>query len=280
LDPVAFWSVLLPIEMTAIYLPGLAAMRWLSRGRAAAPRREIASLAAMTLTALAIAGLLRSTLADNNDLSWRAGLLAATGLIVFAAAGFATWIADRRWTIVALVAVAAALGLPEAARLSIGNLRGHAESDAPRFAAAPELWAAVRRHAGPAERIANNPQSLEHMTPWPVNIGWSLLANRRSCYATWELTQVYTSMPHEQLRAIDRRFIRVFGGDGTPADVAALANGYDCSVVVLTPEDGAWTHDPFRDSADYALVDEKPDAWRIYRRRIANAGGAAGGRTP
>ena len=34
---------------------------------------------------------------------------------------------------------------------------------------------------------------------------------------------------------------------------------------VLTPQDGAWKHDPFADSGLYRLVDSRDDAWRIYR---------------
>jgi hypothetical protein len=268
LDPFAYWLLLLPIELLAIYLPGLAAMRHLTRGDGRSPRRRLVRCyAALTIAALIVAGWCASTLADNNDLAWRAVLLASTGLIVFAAAGMASWIAARRRLVVALVACAIVLALPEAGRLAAGDLTGPARPGMERFTAAPALWETVRRYAGPDERIANNPLSLDRMTNWPTNIGWGLLADRRSCYSTWELTQVYTTLPHDRLRAIDRRFVRVFAGEGTTDDVQALATEYDCRVVVVTPEDGAWTHDPFAGGDVYALVDEKADQWRIYRRR-------------
>ena len=268
LDIPAFWLVLMPIEMMAVYLPGLFAMsRFLrTRGRVSLDHRTIVALVLLTFASLAVAAFLTSTLADNNDLAWRAGLLAATPLIVFSAAGLASWIAERRRLAVILASCALALGLPEAVRMADVNLFGHDREGAQQFAAAPALWKRVREYAGPTERVANNPMSLARMTAWPVNIGWSLLADRRSCYATWELTQVYTSMPHDRLREIDRQFIRVFAGEGTADDVREMATKHDCSVVVVTPEDGAWSRDPFANGGVYELVDEKPD-WRIYRRR-------------
>jgi hypothetical protein len=34
--------------------------------------------------------------------------------------------------------------------------------------------------------------------------------------------------------------------------------------VVLAPSDGAWDNDPFADSPDYRLAENRPDRWRIY----------------
>jgi hypothetical protein len=43
-----------------------------------------------------------------------------------------------------------------------------------------------------------------------------------------------------------------------------MAARYDCRVVVVTAQDGAWRKDPFSTSARYRLVED--DArWRIYR---------------
>ena len=112
------------------------------------------------------------------------------------------------------------------------------------------------------------------MTPWAVNLGWALLANRRSCYAGWELTQVYSSVPHDRLRAIDDQFVRVFAGRALPGDVEALAKNDDCTVVVVTPQDGAWTNDPFDASPWYRRVEDAA-GWRIYRVASQNGTAAA-----
>ena len=83
---------------------------------------------------------------------------------------------------------------------------------------------------------------------------------------------MFSSIPHDRLRAIDAQFVRVFDGEGTDADIRDLARLYDCKVVVITPQDGAWTRDPFADSRWYERVDEKPERWRIYRMRQEGAG--------
>jgi hypothetical protein len=172
------------------------------------------------------------------------------------------------------IAVAAiAIGLPEVVLQTLRNVDGRpatdaaAEADGRALADAPALWARVRSLAAPDERIANNPLSLAHATPWPVNIGWSLLGNRRSCYASWELTQVFSSIPHDRLRTLDDRYVRIFDGRGTPDDVRRMATDDACRIVVVTPLDGAWAADPFAASRWYRLVDDAAGRWRIYRRR-------------
>ena len=95
------------------------------------------------------------------------------------------------------------------------------------------------------ERVANNPLYLADVTPWPVNISWALLANRRSCFAGRELTLAYVPLPDARREEINAKFIRVFAGQGSAEDVRDFAQTYHCRVIVLTPSDGAWNKDPF-----------------------------------
>ena len=127
--------------------------------------------------------------------------------------------------------------------------------------------------AAPDERVANNPTFLGDMVRWPVNISWALFADRRSCFAGWDLARPYVALPGHAIDALDRLFKRVFAGDASPEEVRSLASAYDCRVVLVTPADGAWEHDVFAASGAYRLVNEKADAWRIYRAR---AGGSQG----
>jgi hypothetical protein len=273
-DKPAYWFVFLPIALTATYVPGMIVLLRSLIGRALfshgdATSRSIATqaLALTTLVALAGSWLLVSTIADNNDLGWRAGLLGSCVLIVFAAVGVATWASDRKRIAVALTIALLLLGVPETWSQIKRNVAPQARPEATVFAGEPAMWQHVRSYTSDVDRVASNPLALAGLTPWPVNIGWSLLADRRSCYASWELTQVYSSIPHDALRAIDAQFVRVFAGQAAEQDVEQLATTYDCSVVVVTPEDGAWTHDPFRASPFYEAVDEEAH-WRIYRRRV------------
>ena len=233
-----------------------------SRSRATARRACPCGARPASLT---ISWLLASTLADNNDLGWRAVLPAAMVLTVFSAAGLARWIAARAWAPIAVTAAALLVGLPGTAELIHSDMAGRREADAKLFARTPDLWAAVRRHAGPGERVANNPLFLADMTLWPVDISWALLADRRSCFAGRELALVYASLPRPRLEAIDAQFIRVFAGKAERSDIEDLATKYDCRLVVLTSADGAWASDPFAADPHYRLVEEKPGAWRIYR---------------
>jgi hypothetical protein len=274
LDLPAYWLVLLPVELPAILLTGALAAAVLLRAKPdRRVRRETLVLALLAIVALAVSWLLASTLGDNNDLGWRAVLPAVAALTVFAAAGIARAIASRAWIAVAAALVAIALGLPRAYEILRDNAAGHMQPDAAAFAQVPAMWAAVRRHSLPDERVGNNPLSLRAATPWPVNIGWALLANRRSCYAGREFALVFTGLPAARRQEIDALFIRVFAGEGSPDDLRELAMRYGCRVIALTASDGAWTRDPFEASPFFRMVETAPGRWKVYRALEPGDGG-------
>ena len=43
-----------------------------------------------------------------------------------------------------------------------------------------------------------------------------------------------------------------------------MARKYGCDVVVVVPQDKAWTNDPFASSPDYRLAENRDGRWRIY----------------
>ena len=264
-DPPAFWLVLLVIELPAIYLTGAIAWVLALRDLDAARRRDALALGLLAAVGLVVSSLLASTLGGNNDLGWRAVLPAILVLTACAAAGLSRWVAARTWFAVAAAVLAIALGLPKSIEIIRSNVSGHPVPDARAFAEAPDLWAAVRRYAAADERVGNNPGFLADVTPWPINISWALLADRRSCYAGREFALVFTPLPATQRDAADAQFGRVFGGAGSDDDVRDLAMRFGCRVIVLTPADGAWQRDPFAASPLYRLVETRPDRWRIYR---------------
>ena len=276
LDLPAYWLVLLVVEFPVIVAG--AAFLWRSRGRpggsdgggsegdeagGALARRALAVLGAVSLLG---GWLLVSTAGENNDLGWRAILPAILLLTVMAAGGAAGWAARRPGLSGIVMALVIAAGLPDAFRVGRGNLTGDPSASAAAFAEAPALWEAVRRHAGPDQRVANNPGSLGDVTPWAVNIGWALLADRRSCFAGNEMALAFAFLPAGRRLSISDRFARVFRGEASPDDLAALADAYGCEVVVVTPRDGAWAADPFGASARFRLLEAMPDRWRIYGR--------------
>ncbi len=267
LDWPAYWVVLLLIEFPAIYPAGAVALTRLIVSRELKPeaRRAARVLGLLTLASLAAAWLLVSKLADNNDLAWRAVLPGLMVLTVFAAAGLTRWIAARAWLPVAAALACVLVGLPYGVWLVHQYTAAPPGAADEEFAGTVPLWDAVRRHTAPSERVANNPLFLGGATPWPINISWALLADRRSCYPGAEWTKVFTTLPAPRRAAIDAQFARVFAGNASPQDLHDLAARYRCRVVVLTPDDGAWTHDPFATSPDFRLVEANADRWRIYR---------------
>jgi hypothetical protein len=264
-DLPAFWMVLMVIQFPAIYFAGtwsLAAAAG-ARGLGSFEKRLVVGLALLAGASFVLPWLFASTIA-NNDLGWRGVLPGILVLTIFAAAGLARWRATA--PVLAIISVVLwAAGLSGGWQIARENAAGLPAASAPVFAAAPQLWAAVRRSTAADERVANNLLFLADTVRWPVNISWALLANRRSCYAGWNLARAFVPLPEPKIDRIDALFVRVFAGEGTADDIRRLATRFDCRVVVVTPSDGAWRHNPFADSPYFRLVDEKPESWRIYR---------------
>jgi hypothetical protein len=266
LDIPAFWLILLAIEFPAILITGAIALARSLAIERDTQHREIAFVfAALALASLVVAWLVTSRLGEHNDLGWRAVLPAVFALIIFTAVALARWIAQGAYLAAYTALIGLALALPDGIKVIATNAIGDASLSARAFAQAPELWAAVRAHTAPDERIANNPLYLADVTPWPVNISWALLAGRRSCFAGRELALAYVPLPDRRREEVNAQFIRVFAGQGAADDVRDLAQTFHCRVVVVTPSDGAWSNDPFAASPLFHLIEMKPDRWKIYR---------------
>jgi hypothetical protein len=262
----AYWLIYLVAEFPAFYIAGVVAIIALLKDRSFDKSRCVFLIPFVILivVSLGAGGMLVSTLGENNDLGWRAVLPAIFSLIAVAAAGLSRlYMRPLRPVVLAAVALIA-VGAPEAVQIVENNIFALTSERSKAFAAAPELWRAVRRVAAPDERVANNPLSMEKVTPWNVNIGWALMANRRSCFANVALVGPLAALPLAESNRISDQFIRTFDGRGQNSDVEDLVKLYKCSVAVVTPEDGAWKNDPFAASPLYRLVDGGA-AWRIYK---------------
>jgi hypothetical protein len=264
LDVPAYWLLLLPIELPAVFAAGSLALGVALRGAAPGPDKTAARVfTALALTGFCVSWLLVSTVGDNSDLTLRAVLPATLILLAAAAAGMLTASHCRAW-IAGFALAGLVLSLPDTARMLKSNIEGTQRPGEALLAQSPDLWAAVRRYAPPNARVANNPLYLEDVTPWPVNISWALLADRSSCFAGREMALAFAPLPPERREAINAQFIRVFAGAGTPDDVTALARDYGCDVIVVVPQDGAWAKDPFAASSSYRLAEFRENRWRIY----------------
>ncbi|MBS0247778.1 MAG: hypothetical protein JSR61_14275 [Proteobacteria bacterium] len=263
----AYWLIYLPLEFPAIYVTGAVALFVLLRDRALplAHRDVTLAFAFGALMSLVCAWLLVSTLGENNDLGWRAVLPAVLILMIASAAGLARLDVEMRPVLLAAALALIAVSLVDGLRFGYGNVVVRTNAATPGFADSEALWRAVRRVTPPGERVANNPDYMGKATPWPINISWALLADRRSCFAGRDFVRPFSALPQTRVDVLDALFKRVFKGMPEPGDIEQLANRYHCDTAVVAPSDGAWMRDPFAASALYQMVEDTP-AWRIYRR--------------
>jgi hypothetical protein len=259
----AYWLIELPVEFPAISIAGAIALVGALRGSwPPLEKTALVALACLAATGLIVSWLLASTLGDVNDLALRAVLPSVAILIVVTAVGM---MGQRRRMLIASCALGGlVLSLPATAQMIRYNFTGDAAPDGAVFAQAPELWSAVRRYAGPGDRVANNPLFLQNLTPWPANLSWALLADRSSCFAGRELALAFAPLPPARREAINKQFIRAFAAQGTPEDVREMAKTYRCDVVIVVPQDKAWNNDPFASSPEYRLAESRDGRWRIY----------------
>jgi len=270
LDLPAYWLLIAPIELPAVFVAGVIAIVTLLRsaGESRSEKLAVSFLACLAGAGLIVSWLLKSTLADNNDLGLRAIIPAIVVLIACTSAAAAMSELRRlRLIIVVIALLGLVLSLPDTAMIVRGNVGGTQRPGGKEFAQSPELWVAVRRYAPPQARVANNPLFLRDETPWPVNISWALLADRNSCFAESDLALAFAPLTAKRRNQIGGQFERVFAGVGTADDIHDLATQYGCAVAVVVPSDGAWEHDPFAASTDYWLTETRDGRWRIYVRR-------------
>lgn len=263
----AYWLALLVIEFPVPYLIG--GFACVAALRTSSPSRTFAPAVAAAFISLAVGATLRSTLGDNNDLAWRAVLPAVMILMIAAASGLSSGLSRSSMLRhpAALFKIAlVALALPSGGLILASSAVGSESPEAARFADSVALWQAVRNVAGPTDRVADNPMALASLTGWPVNIGWALLSDRPSCFAGRELAIAFAPLLPNRRDEVEALFNRVFAGLGSADDITQLATTFDCRVVVMTAQDGAWNHDSFASSTKYHLVDQRPGQWRLYRR--------------
>jgi hypothetical protein len=269
LDVPGYWLIILPVELPATFIAGMIAFAAALRSVTSRSERLATKVfACLAGAGLVVSWLFVSTLGENNDLGLRAILPADVVLIVVTAAGMAGLQGETlRAPIMAAALAGLALSATDFVQTMCDNIVApYGPPDAKIFAASPDLWAAVRRHAGPAARVANNPYFLADLTPWPVNISWALLADRSSCFAGREMAIAFAPLPPDRRSETDAEFLRVFDGRPAPDDVHDLATKYGCDVVVLVPQDKAWDRDPFAAGPDYRLAETREGRWRIYVR--------------
>lgn len=269
LDPLAFYLVYLTVELQVCYVIGLPMLARLVGARSAhlGRRHQVLVLAAAVVVSLLATGFLSSTVTANNDLGWRAVLPAVLILVAISGAGMAAAIRQRVTIRRVLMFAVFLLAAFQAVLVLSSNLFPTPTGSGREFTGSIELWRDVRSVSSPLQRVVNNPDYLGKVTPWPVNISWALLSNRRSCYAARNLVEALVPLPREELDEIDALFRRVFTQGPESGDVRRLAFEFGCEIAIVTVDDPIWPIDPFAENLTYELVVARRDRWRIYRRR-------------
>ncbi len=145
------------------------------------------------------------------------------------------------------------------------RIYGPDTADGRALRAAPELWRAVRDVTPTDEAIANNPLDSAILTPWPADISWALLSQRRHCAAPFGLLQPYAQLKVDDASRISEFFVRVFKGDANADDLRTLKDTYLCRTLVVTPADGLWDKPVLSNNSAFSAVVDEPGRWRIYR---------------
>ena len=128
----------------------------------------------------------------------------------------------------------------------------------------PNCGRGTTPHGGLGARVANNPRFLARLTPWPVNISWALFANRGPALpaANWRCLRPAAAAAPRRSMTSSRAFSPAMGTATAPC--ARHGEAYGCEVVVVVPQDKAWTNDPFAASADYRLAEKRDGQWQIF----------------
>jgi hypothetical protein len=272
-DFFGYWAVRLPLDLAPVYvggLLGLLGVGLLARNASAGLRRDLPVWLVLAIVPFLATQFLQSTLA-NNDLGWRAFMVGLFVLTGWSAVVLRHLFDFSRLTVLAVVpAILMVASLPSGliwlGSMSIPALNTRPMTEQHRvFASDPEIWAAVRRHTLPRESVLNNARSRDEITPWPANIGWALLSDRRSCIAGWEWLRAYALLRRDRLVDIIALSERFFAGDASAADEARLQDELGCRTVLVTPQDGVWRRRALASPERWHLVEEQPDRWRIYR---------------
>jgi hypothetical protein len=267
LDVPVYWSVFLFTEFAAFYPTGVIMMMLLAKDRVLPQTQKalVAPFGVLAFVSLGVGSLLVSRLGENNDLAWRSVLPGILVLMIFSAAGLSKYLRSMRLICALAALVLIGLGSFEGIRNIFSDISAQSKEPSSLFLDSAAMWNAVHKNSAEYERIANNPRFLGDMTNWPINISWALMANRRSCYAGNGFVP-FSPRTKSSLHDMDAQFDRVFSGYPEEEDLNQLSNQYDCAIVVLTYQDGAWEKDPFASSPLYRLVETRPEAWRIYKR--------------
>jgi hypothetical protein len=246
-------------------------------------RAEPANLFALLSCAAAVGFLLVSqtirSIVMNNDLGWRAHTVSYLLLCIWGAQaldelarrtshapGGRRWRYTRGllWTLAAGLIVAgvyvATPTLPGPQAADSRDLR----DERARFLVQARAWEIVRRHAGPDELVQSNPYAFTRLCPFPVNLSFTLFADRRSVYAHPNLIHTYShGMADELLRGMHLIVMNAFAKAPNSNLLKLLRDELHVKALLVDRKDPVWNGDGLERSNVYARVHAEAD-FRVY----------------
>jgi hypothetical protein len=290
---VLYWTYAVPIAYGATCVLGAVGL-----GRAMR-RAEPAHLFALLSCAAAVGFLLVSqtirSIVMNNDLGWRAHTVSYLLFSIWGAHALDELArrtsdapASRRgrytngllWTLAAgLIAAGLYVAMPKLPGPQAADSRDVRDERA-RFLVQARAWEIVRRHAGPDELVQSNPYAFTRLCPYPVNLSFTLFADRRSVYAHPNLIHTYShGMGDELLRGMHLIVMNAFAEAPNPNLLKLLRDELHVKALLVDRKDPVWNGDGLERSNVYARVHAEDD-FRVYvaTRPSTPAGYAAHGR--
>lgn len=201
----------------------------------------------------------------NNDLGWRANLVAQVLLVIWGGMALAE-LSPRRQPLLSLLALALLSLALSATRLvpptpAVDPARRSHHRD---FLAQRDAFAMLRKYTRPTARILSNPHGFQDIVPWPINLDFLLFADRDSAYAHPAWVATYCPGAQRMAVPIDAIVTRVFAGAPGPEALAFLRQELGVDALLVQREDPVFG-DPALSRGGYFERVHREERFEIYR---------------
>jgi hypothetical protein len=277
LQLVLYWTYAVPIAYGAACVLGTIGLaRALRRG---GPTHLFALLSCAAVVGFLLVTQTIRSIVMNNDLGWRAHIVAYLLLSIWGAQSLdelarmnsdasagSRWRGARglMWSLAAGAILAglyvATPRLPGPQAADSSDLR----EERARFLVQARAWDLVRRHASRDELVQSNPYAFTRLSPFPVNLSFTLFADRRSVYAHPNLIHTYShGMGSELLRGLHLIVMNAFSEQPNPNLLKLLRDGLHVKALLVDRKDPVWRGDGLERSKVYARVHAE-EFFRVY----------------
>ncbi len=213
-----FWTVYYFLQMPVLFLLAVCAVT-----RAHIKKYQVFYV---MIFASAFVTCFLKTVIDNNDLGWRSVLISIMLLVPLAACRLSTLSRPIQIGCVVLA-------------LALVNLSGSAWDKLEHFPAhqlkplSAQSLAAIRHYVTEDDYFATTPLDWPGSNPYPGNLDFMLLTERRSCYASRGAVHAYC---YYELRPLYLWMQKLFAGEFSQKDVEKLRQ-YQCSKFIFHQTD-------------------------------------------